>query len=108
MTRWQDQVGVQRGEAILMRVIDCLGTRFVPRIAIVDCQVQASIIRKVVAGLPGLIPINVLLNCPRELREQRLVSRGWDGVDFHRIDVWPNLLLSDALEAGDLILLKNR
>lgn len=45
----------------------------------------------------------VLHTCPRTIREERLLARGWDNSDFANIENWSQILLEESQESSALI-----
>jgi chloramphenicol 3-O-phosphotransferase len=71
--------------------------------SIVDCQIRPSAISAVLMPLGIQSWVNVLHTCPRAIREQRLLQRGWDLDALPTIETWANILHAEALDAGDLV-----
>lgn len=70
---------------------------------IMDCQVRPSNLDSVLRSHPVARYTMILLHCPRQIREQRLLDRGWAQDDFEKIDVWASILQEEARKAGHRI-----
>ena len=73
------------------------------KLVIIDCQIRPSAINKILGDVGIYSWDMVLHSCPRKLREERLLARGWDDSDFENIENWSQLLLGESKEANALI-----
>lgn len=71
---------------------------------IIDCQIRPLSIANVLSTAGWNDWLDVLLICPKEIREQRLLERGWDSTDFTVIEKWADLLHRQAKCGGKLII----
>lgn len=90
-------------EGVFVKVLE-LVQEFKAEILITDCQIKTSDISKLMdkAGMESWV--NVLLKCERNIRESRLLARGWNDSFFDVIDNWSNLLEEDSKKADELVL----
>ena len=70
---------------------------------IIDCQIRPSSVGELVRSHSLEACTAVLLDCPREIREQRLLDRGWSDQDFNKIETWASMLREEAQVAGHRI-----
>jgi len=69
----------------------------------IDCQIRPSAAHSMLAELG--IPLDlVVLTCPRRVREQRLLDRGWTRSPFETIANWDGILVADARRRGNLVI----
>jgi len=73
------------------------------QLAIIDCQIRPSAINKILGDVGIYSWDMVLHSCPRKIREERLLARGWDDSDFENIENWSQLLVKETAEAGFLV-----
>lgn len=71
---------------------------------VIDCQIRPSSIEGLLRSHPVQSCAMVLLVCPRTIREERLLDRGWPTQDFDQIDTWASILLEEARSAGSVII----
>ena len=73
------------------------------RMTIIDCQIRPTSIARVLTHIGSNHWMNVVVTCPRAVREARLVQRGWASTNFDTIDNWARILEAEAIAAGDLV-----
>ena len=66
---------------------------------IIDCQIRPSSTDDLVRP-HSLEYTMALLDCPRQIREERLKERGWTDQDFDKIEAWAFVLRNEARLAG--------
>ena len=66
---------------------------------VIDCQIRPSAIEGLASSHSVESCEMVLLDCPRDIRERRLIDRGWISQDFDRINAWASILLEEARSA---------
>ncbi|MGE0624451.1 MAG: AAA family ATPase [Pseudomonadales bacterium] len=67
---------------------------------VIDCQIRPSAIDLLARSYSLESCEMVLLDCPRDIRERRLIDRGWSSQDFDQIDAWASILSDEARSAG--------
>lgn len=67
---------------------------------VIDCQIRPTALGRILQNHSIDSCDVVLLTCPRAVREQRLLDRGWPGSSFERIERWAKLLRNESAGAG--------
>jgi broad-specificity NMP kinase len=89
-----------RPEDILDRSLALVKAQARSATAIVDCQIRPTAMVPLLAKHAIGDWCAVLLTCPRSVREQRLLDRGWGDEAFDRIDRWADVLFEESTDAG--------
>lgn len=66
--------------------------------AIVDCQIRPKSMLRILKSKNLCACFSVLLHCPDEVRERRLLERQWGEDEFQPIATWAELLFLEATE----------
>ena len=69
----------------------------------IDCQIRPSHVGDMFRSHPSGDYEMILLDCPRKVREHRLLERGWSGQDFAKIEAWASILRQESQLAGHSI-----
>jgi len=86
-------------EDILKESLAHAGKHHPSSMLVIDCQILPSAIDALARSHFVKSCEMVLLDCPRDIREHRLVDRGWNFQDFDRINAWASMLLEEAKSA---------
>lgn len=71
---------------------------------IIDCQVRPTAISRVLSMVGAGRWLHVMLTCPRAVREERLLQRGWTQESFAIVESWATILRAEAIAASDLVI----
>lgn len=91
-------------EDILDRSLALVNVQAASATAIIDCQIRPTAMAPLMARHAIDDWRTVLLTCPRLVREQRLLERGWGDEAFDRIDRWADILLEESTAAGHSVI----
>jgi adenylate kinase family enzyme len=91
-------------ETILVQAIELALQLHSKSLCIIDCQIRPNLLPAVLDQLGVRRWTNVLLTCPRNVREERLRQRGSGAYEFARVDNWARCLLEEARRRGELVL----
>ena len=72
-------------------------------LTVIDCQIRPTALPAICAAASVRSWLTVLHTCPRDVREARLLRRGWDTVLFDRVAAWSDVLLEESLATGALV-----
>jgi len=87
-------------EDILSESLSRIESHHAHSVVVIDCQIRPSAIDALARSHSVESCAMVLLDCPGNIREQRLIERGWNSRDFDQIDAWASVLLEEARSAG--------
>jgi adenylate kinase family enzyme len=91
-------------EAILAQATELAVRQHSRSLCIIDCQIRPSLLPDMLDQFGVRHWTNVLLTCPRSVREERLLQRESGSYEFATIDKWAGILLDEARRRGDLVL----